>query len=534
MPSAAIDSARRHDLDALRAAAMLLGIVLHAALAYTGGPWMVQDTRTSGIFHLLTSAVHGFRMPLFFLLSGFFTAMLWRRRGLKATLAHRFRRVFLPLMLGMVTVVPLMLWLGATAARSAMQRASAGPPSLWRACATGEAGQVRQFLEKGADLNAQDPALGMTPLSHAALHGRVEIVRLLLDGGADAQGRGRDGSTALHAAAFLGRAEIADALLKAGADIQARNERGETALDATLADWGLTRMIARLMKVQAAQEDVLSGRRQVRALLGAEPEAAETGQRPLLGLWLFATRMPVFSHLWFLWFLCWMAISFAPFAWLAGRLGWLPGPRRWMAPGWCWLWLLPLTLLPAWLMSRGMPRFGPETSSSLLPPLPLLAYYAVFFGFGALYFECGDDQGGLGRRWRWALPAALLVILPAGLALTYAGHSPGPLAVLLQVLYAWLMCCGLMGLFRTLVPQGRAWIRYLSDASYWMYLAHLPLVAAAQMWMREWPLPAWVKFILVCGGVFALLLVSYEYLVRHTWLGRLLNGPRPARGTAQA
>ena len=35
---------RRHDLDALRAGAMLLGIVLHGALAYTGIPiWPTVD-----------------------------------------------------------------------------------------------------------------------------------------------------------------------------------------------------------------------------------------------------------------------------------------------------------------------------------------------------------------------------------------------------------------------------------------------------------------------------------------------------------
>jgi hypothetical protein len=57
-----------------------------------------------------------------------------------------------------------------------------------------------------------------------------------------------------------------------------------------------------------------------------------------------------------------------------------------------------------------------------------------------------------------------------------------------------------------------------------MYLAHLPLVIAAQLWVRDWPLAAAWKFLLVCGAVFALLLVSYEYLVRYTWIGALLNG----------
>lgn len=121
-------SSRRHDLDALRAFAMLLGIALHAALSFTGGPWMVQDSRTSGVFQVLISAVHGFRMPLFFVLSGFFTAMLWRRRGLRAVIAHRFKRVFLPLLLGTLTIVPVMFWLGAVAAQSETRKSEKRRP----------------------------------------------------------------------------------------------------------------------------------------------------------------------------------------------------------------------------------------------------------------------------------------------------------------------------------------------------------------------------------------------------------------------
>lgn len=40
-------SPRRHDLDALRSFAMLLGIGLHAALAYVGIGWIVNDEQTS-------------------------------------------------------------------------------------------------------------------------------------------------------------------------------------------------------------------------------------------------------------------------------------------------------------------------------------------------------------------------------------------------------------------------------------------------------------------------------------------------------
>ena len=112
---------RRNDLDALRAAAMLLGIVLHAGLSFVPFPWPVQDERQSGFYWLLFAAIHGFRMPVFFLLSGFFTAMLWRRRGMKSMLAHRFRRVLLPFLLGLVTIVPAVNWISGRAIASAFE-----------------------------------------------------------------------------------------------------------------------------------------------------------------------------------------------------------------------------------------------------------------------------------------------------------------------------------------------------------------------------------------------------------------------------
>jgi peptidoglycan/LPS O-acetylase OafA/YrhL len=234
--------------------------------------------------------------------------------------------------------------------------------------------------------------------------------------------------------------------------------------------------------------------------------------------------MPIFSHLWFLWFLCGMVAGFSVFAWFTNRIGWKPAPRRWVTSPLSYLWLVPLTLIPAWFMGREMPNFGPDTSSSILPPLHLLTYYALFFGYGALYFDSEDHEGRLGRRWWLILPLALLVVYPIGLSLTYGAGKLRGNGILLQVIYVWMMSAAMMGLFRRFVSQERPWIRYLSDASYWMYLAHLPLVIAAQLWVRDWPLAAAWKFLLVCGAVFALLLVSYEYLVRYTWIGALLNG----------
>jgi peptidoglycan/LPS O-acetylase OafA/YrhL len=86
---------RRHYLDALRAFAMLLGIALHAAVSFMDLPWGVQDRFREPALGLFVSAIHGLRMPLFLLLSGFFTAMLWQKRGMESLLRHRAKRTAL-------------------------------------------------------------------------------------------------------------------------------------------------------------------------------------------------------------------------------------------------------------------------------------------------------------------------------------------------------------------------------------------------------------------------------------------------------
>src|SRR5262245_41099326 len=128
--------ARRSDLDALRAGAMLLGIVLHASLSFFPSYWMVADSRQDDGFGVVFSAIHGFRMPLFFVMSGYFSAMLLRRRGRGALVKHRFHRVFLPLVVGMVTIVPATNWISGVAMSSTTRRSGGGsssaePSTIW-------------------------------------------------------------------------------------------------------------------------------------------------------------------------------------------------------------------------------------------------------------------------------------------------------------------------------------------------------------------------------------------------------------------
>ena len=110
-PPQIVREERLHALDNLRAVAMLLGIVLHAALSFMTLPipWIARDAGGSLGFDLMVGVIHGFRMQLFFFLAGYFGHLLWQRLGMKDFLKQRWRRIGIPFLLGMVTLVPLII-----------------------------------------------------------------------------------------------------------------------------------------------------------------------------------------------------------------------------------------------------------------------------------------------------------------------------------------------------------------------------------------------------------------------------------------
>ena len=83
-----------------------------------------------------------------------------------------------------------------------------------------------------------------------------------------------------------------------------------------------------------------------------------------------------------------------------------------------------------------------------------------------------------------------------------------------------------MGLCLKFLSSAATWRRYLSDSSYWVYILHLPLVMLAQVWIQDWTAPWWIKLGGVSLGVLVICLITYELLVRHTFMGRWLNGRR--------
>lgn len=539
-------SVRRHDLDAVRSFAMLLGIFLHAALAYIGGWWVVTDSPSSRLLGTVVSGIHGFRMPLFFLLSGFFTAMLWQKRGLGGLLSNRSKRIAIPLLIGCFTVIPAMTHVSgwATTLQSTaidepkeVDTASVQAPSddIWTVSAWGEMDGLRKFGPDSAELDMPDPSFGVTPLGWAALRDQPEAAAYLLEIGADPSARYRDTNTPMHTACFFGRAEIAGMLFDAGADLSARNATGELPLDGLNHTKQTTEFIANMVQVPIDFDQVSAAREQIRertqhdAPLSKHKEVRSNRLAIIL-------HVNFFHHLWFLWFLCLMVAGFAVVVSVAQLLPAIVIPRWLVSLPLSLIWVVPLSMTTQWFMQSQGPGFGPDTSTGIIPSPHVLLHYTIFFGFGSLVYLVRGAAERFGPRRSWAVIIPIAVpLLFLGLTLEFSQDAAAfignelthrLLSDFVQVLYAWLMTLGVISLFESLLHRERVWVRYLSDSSYWLYLMHLPLVIAGQAILLQSDYGPIVKSSLLTALVTIGLLVIYHFGVRYTPIGTMLNGKR--------
>ncbi len=82
-------------------------------------------------------------------------------------------------------------------------------------------GSMGLLLDAGAEVNGSP---GFPPIADAAAVGSVKGVRLLIEAGADPDAARSSGDTALHCAAFRGHADVCTCLIQAGANVNAREK----------------------------------------------------------------------------------------------------------------------------------------------------------------------------------------------------------------------------------------------------------------------------------------------------------------------
>jgi glucan biosynthesis protein C len=192
-----------------------------------------------------------------------------------------------------------------------------------------------------------------------------------------------------------------------------------------------------------------------------------------------------------------------------------------------------LCLDPTWVA-----WFGVRTpDSSLVTNLQAVIGFGTAFGFGWLLHRQVDLIRLLERRW--LLNSVLAVVLIAAsffLAVIIVrrppqiGYDPVRLAgAICYALAIWTTTFAAIGLALRFLSGFSPVRRYLADASYWLYLIHLPILMALQVAVSnlDWPWP--IKF----GGILLvalpLMFASYQLLVRYSFIGAVLNGRRMRR-----
>lgn len=103
-----------------------------------------------------------------------------------------------------------------------------GMTPLMEAVTRGRADLVRILINKGADVNGN--IQGFTPILVAAQEGQTEIVQILINGNADLNAKNPDGLSPLMAATRDGHLDVVKSLIGNGADINATTNQGSNAL----------------------------------------------------------------------------------------------------------------------------------------------------------------------------------------------------------------------------------------------------------------------------------------------------------------
>ena len=273
------------------------------------------------------------------------------------------------------------------------------------------------------------------------------------------------------------------------------------------------------LSVRFGTRDLIPNLNQLHAL--ARELAAKHGVDP---------DRPMIGHLWFLYYLCMfylliplcrrlVALSQRSQEQVRRKLGGVAAPLAFA------LW----TTLTLWPFRGGQVHEG---FVYFTPHLPSLLYYGSFFVLGYVFHA---HQEFLRATVRWLPVAAILSACLFPLALFASSLDNAArgsrvdfhlLAVLLNALCTWALIYLFIGGAMRFFDRQSAWIDYMAQSSYWVFLVHMPLVALAGWWLVRYDFSAVFKFLLVCGFTAVVAFASFHYWVQNTGISTFLHGRR--------
>lgn len=115
--ASAVDSAgppkklRRYDLDWLRVIAFSLLIVFHVCLFFSHWQWFIKNNTVTYALNLPLMFMRQWRMPLVFMIAGAGIGWSLQARTAGQFVGERIRRILLPLLFGMLVIVPPQIYI---------------------------------------------------------------------------------------------------------------------------------------------------------------------------------------------------------------------------------------------------------------------------------------------------------------------------------------------------------------------------------------------------------------------------------------
>lgn len=247
------------------------------------------------------------------------------------------------------------------------------------------------------------------------------------------------------------------------------------------------------------------------------------------------------SHLWFLYYLAMItALVLAVRGLLTATGSWRIAMVRRADALVAWLANSPVSLVilavPTAATLWFMRFWSMDTPDQLRPHLPALLIYGGFFALGWMLSRQRELIARLAQLTpsRWILAglgiAALLLLGGIERDPSHPHYLAAHVAYALSyALTMWSLVFLTIGVFKKLCQRPNAFVRYVADSSYWMYLIHLPIVVWLQVAVAELPLHWSLKLAFISLMTIGTSLLTYDLFVRSTFIGRVLNGRRRDR-----
>lgn len=248
------------------------------------------------------------------------------------------------------------------------------------------------------------------------------------------------------------------------------------------------------------------------------------------------------THLWFLYYLALITAGILLFKTLSGFSNALHTALSSLADKtvtWisCSRFGILVLILPTAACLWFMEHWGMDTpDKSLIPHIPVSLIYGGFFLFGWLLNRHNNLISQFSRITWEKVVLCVVSIVASTILNRYSAEVGSAHYVLLKTVFVisyaammWTLVALSIGLFKRFLDRPNAIIRYIADASYWLYLIHLPIVVWLQILFAELALHWAIKLVAISGITILSSILIYDLLVRPSVIGAILNGRKKER-----